>query len=194
MTTLRDLDRSTRPLSPDERDEIAAAATTAERSNRPSALVVLAGILFVIACSALGVAATRQASAQAEVDRRLAELDTLRDRVIDLRVAENRPPDVVLPAPGNFLSRIEEKAREAGIEGDLGFSSRNEDIGDGVSLVSASYDFRIERLSKAFNWIGLVAESVQGVQVRSVSLDPQSRGARKNWVFKITFQRYERAG
>ena len=92
MTSLRDLDRGRTPRSPDERDEIAAATSTAERSNRPAALVVLAGIVFVIACSALGVAATRQSRAEADVDRRLLEIDELRDLLSPFNGDTDPPP------------------------------------------------------------------------------------------------------
>lgn len=194
MIPQRQRDRSLTPLSAEERDEVAAVASAAERSNRPVALVVLAGLVFVIACAVLGVSATRQAAASAEVDRREAELEEMRGLVIEYFANEGSGDEIDdLPPTGQgILSRIEELARDAGIEGDLGLAGAGTDrVTDGVVLARGTYSLRHDNLTEIMDWVGRVERSIQGVQVRRLSLRPQPRNS--TWQFEIRFERYERA-
>ena len=194
MITQRARDRAVVPLSADERDELATAAGSAERANRPAALVVLAGLIFVIACSVLGVAATRQASAASEVERRETEVERIRELIVELRTNEALQaagPDR-LPVRGNFLTPIEEAARQAGIEGNIGLGrSTSDEVEPGIFRVTANYDFRHPRLAELLDWVRRVTENVEGAEVSRVSINPNR--SRDEWDFEIRFQRYERS-
>ncbi len=191
MSRLTSLERTVAPLSADERDELASAAGQAERANRPAALVVLAGFLFVVACGGLGLAATRQAAAEAEVERRQAELTTLRDLAVDLEVVERlRATGPELPRSENLLSQIESLARAAGIEGDLGFRENRESLPGGIVRKSVSYDIRHPTLAEPMDWVRRVTETISGMKVSRIAITPR---ANREWRFEVGFERYERA-
>ncbi|MEM7756165.1 MAG: hypothetical protein AAF297_11080 [Planctomycetota bacterium] len=177
------------PLTPDERDELAAVAASAERTNRPAALVVLAGLVFVIACGVLGVSATRQASAAAEVDRRSAEIERMRGLVIELEANLDEGSGPSLPLAGGMLTGIQAAARAAGIEADLAFNESSEEVERGIRLASVRYTLEHPSLEELMDWVDRVIDTVEGVTVGRVQIRPQERT--KEWRFEIRFERYE---
>lgn len=182
-------DRAVVPLTPDERDELAAVAASAERTNRPAALVVLAGLVFVIACGVLGVSATRQASAAAEVDRRSAEIERMRGLVIELEANLDEGSGPSLPLAGGMLTGIQAAARAAGIEADLAFNESSEEVERGIRLASVRYTLEHPSLEELMDWVDRVIDTVEGVTVGRVQIRPQERT--KEWRFEIRFERYE---
>ncbi|MEM1186015.1 MAG: hypothetical protein AAGI53_13575 [Planctomycetota bacterium] len=188
MIPQRVRDRSITPLSIDERDEIATAATAAERSNRPASLVVLAGLVFVIACAIVVVLATRQASARSEVDRLTGEIEQLRELVIELEVAKSDQP--TLPESEPILARIETIATEVGIEEQLSLNNTGKtDIAPGIVVARGSYNLNHDDLGEVMEWLRRVTTEIEGVEATRTSFTPR----RNDWKIEVTFERYEQA-
>lgn len=179
-------------LSPDERYELALAGDALARRNRPSHLVVIAGVVFIAACAALGFTSCRASEASDDLRRRTAQRNEIATLLAQLAAADSRgaDPDAALTAPySGFRSKMEELAEDAGIEGSLPFpkEDRRPDI-PGANRVTFQYTITNDELGPMLALLRSATEQIPGTHISSLRVVPK----REEWEMSTTFERWER--
>lgn len=186
-------------LSDDDRYQLAARAEAGTRANRPTHLVLLAGVVLIASVlgAAYGYRADRTAAKQLE--RTSTELALIKDRSERLAtlVAETSDPnatDLNGPIPEIF-SRLGNLAREAGLETIPAVPQTDNESFANARRVNYKYEngrgrvpIRDPSLEKMLTWVSLVTERIPGMHVRHISLTPQAN----SWMMEVTFARFER--
>ncbi len=188
-----------RPLSRDDRDELAAVAAAAARRNRPSHLVVAALVLLVGSLAMAGSAYLTRGVAERSLKRYTAEnvrATALIERITELRAessgapGENDPIGLYDPI-GDILTRLINLSTRAGITVGAPQESAPRPVG-GFQRREYRYSATVGSIDDLFGWVRLVREEIPGMEVLSISLTPQP--ANRNWTVTLTFARLERAG
>ncbi|USN98120.1 MAG: hypothetical protein H6810_07975 [Phycisphaeraceae bacterium] len=179
-------------LTPDERYELALATDAAARHNRPSHLVVIAGLVFIAACAALGFTTCQSSRAKADLDRRIAQRDAIADLLAELRALG---PSDDASTPGlmgpylNFLSDMEAIAKKVGIAGNLDIPTerRSQDL---VGAVRVSYDYKIkgDTLTPLLSFVKEAQGQIPGLRVAGLAVRPRN----DKWELDAKFERWER--
>lgn len=180
-------------LSADDRYELASRASAHERRARPAHLVAMGAIALMISLLVLGLAwrsekaaaraLTRAGSTAAEVERLIAQIETLQQ-------AESAPkgddPFVAIP---DLLSRLTQMGVEAGLQNEVPLPRSTTPRTEGSArLLTYPYTVRDVSLERVLAWIDMATARIPGLSVREITLNP----APTSWVVKVTFSRYER--
>lgn len=194
MTTL-DADQ-TAPLSPDERYELAARASAAERRNRPTMLVVLGLIVVMLASVFLAWSLFKRSSSTERLDRTRNELRTIMTEIatIEQLRAEGAASDdagAFAPIP-NLLSDIEGLSGRAGIARILAPRESTDSVRGAARHKYAYNGVKDESLENLLEWVRLVRDEVPGMRVFSIKINPDRRD--NAWNMDVTFSRFEQAG
>lgn len=179
-------------LSPDDRYEMALASEASARRNRPSHLVVIAGMVFIVACAVLGVTSCRSSEAAADLDRRLSERATIADLLTELKALEGSEDTSDTAATQPYVglrSKMEEIARQVGIEGPLAFP-RERRSPDVVGAERVSYDYAIkgDSLGPLLAFVREATGQIPGMRVSGLTLRPRNN----LWELDAKFERWER--
>jgi hypothetical protein len=180
-------------LGPDERYELALAGEASARRNRPSHLVVGAGLFFIAACAAMGFTSCQAGQAESDLIRRTAQRDNIAALLVDLealRRSEDRTDSAATEPYIGLRSKMEEVARQVGIEGALALPrERRSPEAAGVRM---TYDYSIRGASLT-PLLGFLREStaqVPGLRIAGVTVRPRN----DQWEMDVSFERWERTG
>lgn len=188
-------------LSGDERYELAATAQSAERRNKPAALVVLAGLVFVVACGALGVGAASNAAAKKDVRQERRDLKKIEDLAIQHEQLSQRldagtgQSDLCDQIP-DLLSRIERLAEQAGLtqaagEAELRLPREESERVQNVRRRTQLYTVRDQSLENLMAWVTSVVDTVPCTRVYRLDIEPAGT---TEWRVDVGFERYEQSG
>lgn len=186
-------------LTDDDRYELAARAEAGARANRPTHLVLIAGLVLVAAVLGAAFGWRADSKAAKALDRGSRELTLINDRAERLATleAETSDPDTQnlnSPIPELF-SRLGNLAREAGLETIPQVPQTDNESFPDARRVNYKYEngrsrnpIRDPSLEKMLTWVSLVTERIPGMHVRHLSLTPQAN----SWMMEVTFARFER--
>jgi hypothetical protein len=187
-------DRATdRRLTADDRYDLAVAADSASRRNRPSHLVAFAGLFFVVACAVMGFTACRASQAEEDLSNRVSQRDAVAEMLAELEaIARAEDPEaeaVNEPYPG-FRSKMEEIALEVGLSEKLEFPRRNSPNSGIPGVSQVTYDYTIEEptLGPMLRFARAASEQIPGTRVAGIKLRPRP----DKWQMDIKFERWER--
>ncbi|HHN78730.1 MAG TPA: hypothetical protein ENK11_08690 [Phycisphaerales bacterium] len=179
-------------LSPDERYELALSAEASARRNRPSHLVVAAGLVFIVSCAMLGFTSCRAERASQDLQRRITQRDTIANLLAELRALKpedaGESADVMSPYLG-FRSEMEQIAQRVGVPGKLEFprERRSQEL-VGIEKVTYDYTIKGESLGPLLAFVKEATATIPGLRVAGLGVRP-----RKNqWELSVKFERWER--
>jgi hypothetical protein len=185
--------QGTARLTADDRYDLAVASGAASRRNKPSHLVVLAGVIFVAACGVLGFTSCEASRADDRLDARASQLESIASMLAEIKAMEQAAdPDAEAanePYPG-FRSKVEEIAKQVGLSGELPFPNTNRPTSGipGVSHVTFDYDVSEPDLAMLLAFAETTTEQIPGTRIASIELRPRA----EEWEMKIRFERWER--
>lgn len=187
-----------KPLSRDDRDEIAAVAAAAARRNRPVHLVVAACVLLVGSLAMAGSAYLSRLAAARALDRYALENQYAKayiEKITELRAqaggrAGSDLPGVNDPVP-TILRQIQEQAAAAGLSVPAPAESNVAISNTPYTRRELLYTFTSDSIDKVFAWVTSVGERLPGTEVYSISLTPIP--ASRSWSVRLAFARFERA-
>jgi len=180
-------------IGADDRYELAARASARERASRPTHLIALSLVLFMIATVALALgwrANTGAVASLSESRTRSSEVERLLSRIADLQAAEAQQTgdDPFRPIP-DLLTRLTRIAEEVGLENPLALPENTSPRVFGSSRrLAYPYTIRDSSLERVLEWIERSMDRIPGLRVRELTLTPN----RRNWVVQVTLSRYER--
>lgn len=190
---MSEFQRNSKRLSPDDRYDLAMSGNAASRRNRPSHLVVFAGLVFVVACSVLGVTSCQASKEQDRLSQRVSQRDTIAALLAELaaieRAADPEAEAIFEPYPG-FRSTMEEIATQVGLSKKLEFARRNQSQ-DVPGAVRVSFDYNgIEEdsLEPLLAFANAAVEQIPGTYVAGITIRPRPA----KWQMDIKFERWER--
>jgi len=185
-------------LTEDDRYEIAARAEAGARANRPTHLVLIAGLALFVAAAAAGLGWRADSGAAQSLRIKSNELVTINERsavLAGLVQQQVESPQDDRNAPiSDMLSRLENAAREAGLDTLPGVPRTENESFQNARRVNYRYSsrdrnqVRDQSLEKLLTWVSLATERIPGLYVRHISLKPQQNA----WLMDVTFARYER--
>ncbi|MDX2016236.1 MAG: hypothetical protein SFY95_01190 [Planctomycetota bacterium] len=175
--------------------DLSMAAATRERANRPSYLIVLSLVLLALA-SVLCLWAVRDrvdAASQLEAAAsRAKSVEELAARMAAVREAATDPAWQKLNEPiTTIYSTLQALGAEAGLKVQLGLPSQSSRPvqGQGIKRTILTYrDIREPDLAAFFRFVSLAVERVPGLEVYSLTLEPE----REQWKINLAFARWER--
>jgi hypothetical protein len=192
------IETSSRPLSRDDRDEIAAVAAAATRRNRPVHYVVAAGVLLVGALAMAGSALLARGAAATALDRAThenAQAKYLIERIVELRDERSGQgagtPGASEPVT-DMLQQLSGLASQAGISVSAPSEQSVVVQGTPFNRKTWAYSFTAREIDNVFSWVRTVGERIPGTTVYSISLAPNAAG--RSWNVQLTFARLERTG
>lgn len=181
----------------EDRLDLAAAALRNERHNRPTYLVVGAGLLLVVCAAFLVWSLFARASAGRELDRQrevATKLAAAVGRLKDLQTASTSPGAMKANAQiEDIRSRLQTAAARADVTDAAKLIPRHVAKAKSPGLQRVHFDFdavRDPRLEPLLKWLRTATEEIPGLEVYSVTLKPEQSG----WMMKVTFTRWETAG
>lgn len=184
-------------LDDDARFELAMAAGSRERRNRPRHLVALALVVLVAALITFGVGLGRRADAAASLSaeaRRHVEVRGLVARAKAAQAATERMGSVGFHDPMPVVSTLQTLYQEARLPRSLlppqesSTPQRSRD----QNLLLKRYDYRniqSPELAPLMRWLELAHERIPGLDVSKIELKAGPAG----WTMTVTFARAERA-
>lgn len=182
-------------LSADDRYDLALSGNAASRRNKPSHLVIIAGMVFVIACSVLGLTSCQSSKVRDNLKGRVSQRDTVAKLLAELtaieRAADPEAEAVFEPYPG-FRSKMEEIADQTGLSNKLEFARRNQSQ-DAPGAVRVTFDYNdIEEdsLGPLLAFAQAATDQIPGTYVAGITLRPRP----DKWQMDIKFERWERIG
>lgn len=178
-------------LSPDDRYELALEAESAARRNRPSHLVVAAGLVFILSCAALGFTSCHASRAASDLERRISQRDTIADLLAELRALEPGGDDAGVDVMGpylGFLSEMEEIAERVGIEGKLAFPRERRSPDLAGERVTYDYTVKGGTLGPLLSFVDEATGQIPGLRVARLALRPRN----DQWELDARFERWER--
>ncbi len=177
---------------------LAAVAARTERQNQPKVLLYGAGVLLVAALIFLGVAFQGSLAASNELNtqkKQAEEVAMQAGKLKALRAYIASDPGVNQPAT-QVLTRIEQAAVDVGLKvpTPLMPAAKHNDRAPGASsqLARLDYEIRSESLPQLLQWVQKAQENVPGLEVYGVSLRPASPTGAHEWVFRVSFARWEK--
>lgn len=179
-------------ISDDLRYELAEAARTSERRNRPRGWLILATVLFVAAGIYLVAALGNREAAQAEFEKqedRLQLVENLKPQflAVDRQLSQGgRSTTEQIP---DLYSRIERAATEAGLRDKPPIPQRRSTRDGDAYRYEYPYTVRDGSLEALLEWVDLAREAVPGLEVGGIQIKPEARA----WNFSVTFVRWERS-
>ena len=182
-----------RRLTPDDRYDLATSGDAASRRNRPSHLVVIAGMVFIVACAVMGFASCEASRASDDLRRRVAERDSIARMLAELsaieRAADPEAEAVYEPYPG-FRSKMEEIAEEVGLTDELEFPRQNRPQSGIPGVSQVTFDYQVEEASLVplLAFATTATDQIPGTRIASIKLRPRPN----NWQMDIRFERWER--
>ena len=185
--------RNDHRMTPDDRYDLAMAGDAASRRNRPSHLVVMAGLVFIASSAVLGFSSCRASKAAEDVDSRVTELETVAGLLAELRAIEQAADpeaEAVYEPYTEFRSTMEDIARDVGLKERLALP-RTTNNTDFPGVVGKSYPYSgIEDsdLGTLLDFVSTATERIPGTRVESIKVRPKAR----TWEMDVTFQRWER--
>jgi len=186
-----------KPLSRDDRDEIAAVAAAAARRNRPTHLVVAAVVLLVGSLAMAGSAFLSRRAAARALDGATYEsvyAAALMERIAELRrqnTGQGSTLGVNEPV-GNMLTQLAEMASQSNLTVPAPAEQTRQIQSTPFSRREFAYAFTCSSIDDVFRWVRAVGERIPGTQVYSISLQPVP--ANRSWSVRLTFARVERTG
>src|SRR5688572_23687598 len=172
-----------RRISDDLRYELVEAARSAETSNRPRALLVLATIIFLAAGVALVVTlqerdvAVRRFRTQSD---RVAQVENMKWQFAALARREAQSDDRNVPIP-DLLSRMEQAATEAGLRAKPPIPEDRATIEGGARRRTVVYRLTDPSLEALLSWVEAAKRLVPGLEVSALEIAPEA----KAWRFKV---------
>lgn len=183
----------------DDRLHLAAAAASAERSNRPRWIVALGCIVLLVACGYAALGLARRSAAQVELDVAAEEARTLAAAVASLQatLAERRTDDSAdrnAPDP-RIVSKLTQFAAEIGIPtANLALNEGDENL-NAPGLARKTYTARATNLeaANALRWLAR-AQEIKGLEISQLQLTPGqgTPEGQPRWTMSIVFRRWER--
>ncbi len=179
-------------LSPDERYEIALAAESAVRRNRPSHLIVAAGFVFIVSCAVLGFTSCRAEQANQDLNKRISQRDTIANLLAELRALNpddaEESADVMTPYLG-FRSEMEQIAGRVGVPGKLDFprERRSQEL-VGIEKVTYDYTIKGDTLGPLLAFVEEATSAIPGLRVAGIGVRPR----KDQWELSVKFERWER--
>lgn len=179
-------------LSPDDRYELALAAEASARRNRPSHLVVAAGLVFIVSCALLGFTSCRAERTSQDLAKRISQRDTIANLLAELRAVEPSDTDTAADAMAPYLgfrSEMEQIAKRVGVPGKLDFprERRSQEL-VGIEKVTYDYTIKGDTLGPLLAFVKEATATIPGLRVAGLAIRP-----RKNqWEMDTKFERWER--
>ncbi len=184
-------------MGDEARFELALAASSHERGNRPRLLVassiaavVIAALVAIWGWSSLSAsrAALRTTlGEQVEVEQMGQDWEKL-----DLQERDSGPSGAQGPGKhiDDLYSRMEQLATRAGLKDKPQPPRPNESTRGGVKIVEYYYqNIRDPSLKAILEWTRLAGAEIPGMEVYGLTLKPDPN----NWNLTVTFRRWERA-
>ncbi len=184
-------------LDDDARFELAMAAGSRERRNRPRHLVIFALVVLTAALITLALGLSRQAGASASLRseaRRHADVVTLVAQLKDYRERAAAMGSVGTFDPMPVVTTLQNLFSQAGMTRSLTppqESSQQHRATEGAFIIK-TYDYRnlqSPELAPLMRWIELAHQQIPGLGVSKVDLQVGPAG----WTLNISFTRAERA-
>ncbi|MEM0983040.1 MAG: hypothetical protein AAGI17_03715 [Planctomycetota bacterium] len=184
-------------MTPDDRFAAVMASEQAARRNQPrgaiiaGVLVLVAALGFLLVARADHTQASRDLAGARGKLRRVA--DTLGEIEYFRRLSQQDAPvgDVVIASGESPLSQIERLGIQARLEESIGIvQARTNVVDEDRGILKATYPYTVNdrSLPNLLEWVRLVTERVEGMEVDGIELTPQ-RDLR--WQMRVTFGRYE---
>lgn len=180
-------------LNADDRYDLAISADSASRRNRPSHLVVFAGVVFVAACAVLGFTSCEASRADGVLSARASQLNSIASLLAELSALEQAADpeaEAVFEAYPGFRSKVEEIATQVGITDELPFPRTNRPSTGipGIAQVTFDYEISENTLDPLLSFAQATTEQIPGTRIASIELRPRAN----EWQMKIRFERWER--
>lgn len=174
----------------DARFELATAAATAARANRPTMLIVVAAALLAVAMIAAAVSLTGRLAAE----RRLVSERGRAQELVNLAARLKQLDEAAAASGGKRAGRISglpttlnQLARTAGLRSDPSLKNLPPYRTGDVVRNKIEYEVRDESLEAVLRWIDQATRQVQGLEVFSLNVKPEGQ----NWHVKVTFSWWE---
>jgi hypothetical protein len=188
---------TSRGLSDEARFELAAAAAGRARRNRPTALLVFAGLALVVSLVGAAWGFSARATARAAFTREQhdnAEVQQLTAEWARLDKAEHEAGDTGVGKPlSDLYSRIQTMARNAGMK-ETTMTPRtptNETRPGGLTVTTYPYaDIKDPELKALMQWMANATSDIPGLELYEVKLSPDAN----NWTLGVTFRRWTKTG
>lgn len=167
-------------------------ADRAERTNRPTSLVVLAAAVLVLALGFVGSYALARSAARARFDQanaREAQVALLVSRLQSFDKANEALREQFAPL-ANLQTLIADAATASGLKSRPAPQTpvASGAAGDLVRRTWRYNDIREESLDRAFDWINRCVRSVPGLELTGLVVRPETQ----HWKVEVTFGRWER--
>lgn len=180
----------------DRRFELAVRASRQERANRPTLLLVLAGVVLAGSLVYLAWAALASLRAERALAAEIRNTDNVLRMTAELKALEQAGKErgrsgVGDPIPDIF-SRIQAAARDAGMATELRAPRQTSDPRPGMAgVVGKRFEYanvQEESLESILIWIDRATRAVPGLEVHTIALKPEPRA----WTVRVVFRRWER--
>lgn len=185
-------------MTADPRDRepmLAALAGSAERANRPTAVVVFCAVVLLVAVVFALLSRAKAAEARSAYDHEAGQLETARsvaaeiERINEERKNTTNAPGVFDPEP-RLLSLVSGPLGAAGIQStEIRFDPNKEEI-PGSPLVRQVLTCRTlvpMEAEPVFDWVQRALNAVPGLHIIHFSMKPTGQG----WEMTVKFARWE---
>lgn len=167
-------------------------ADRAERTNRPTSLVMLAAAALALALVFVGYYSLARAGARARFDQAIAreqQVALLVSRLQSFDKTNEALREQFAPLP-NLQSQIADAATAAGLKSRPAAQTpvASGAAGDLVRRTWRYNDIREESLDHAFDWINRCVRSIPGLELTGLVVRPETQ----HWKVEVTFGRWER--
>lgn len=188
-----------RPLSRDDRDELAAVAASNARRNRPTHLVIAAVVLLVGSLAMAGSAYLSRQAAEKALSR--YQYENVEATALIARINEIKAKSSGTPGGGenaqlglydpidDILRRLIDISTRAGVSTGAPQESSRPPV-EGFVRREYRYSATVPSPDVLMSWVRMVGEQIPGMQVVSIALTPNP--AARTWSVNITFARLER--
>lgn len=184
--------RDGRALSADDRYELATAAQSAERRNRPRHLVIVALAVLVVGLAMLLAGVVKRGAAASSTARQQAQLErigALASEIIARRELEAERSEG--GGEGQIRdSRVRELAVRAGMSAEPPLANVRADPDANGVRRRYRYTVRDDALAPMLEWVRLILTEYRGAWVHEITIKPVAR----QWSLEVVIARWEQTG
>jgi len=176
----------------DARIALAGAAAASARRNKPRWMLVVAVVGLLVCGGWMMLKMGGVSSADKRLRDQESQLAVVREISANLAAVRKSASDPARQRAGEPLSNILQRIDRAGERNGLDVPIARESADESAGTITRQYIYAIsdDSLEALLGWIKEATETVPGLEVSRISLNPQGDRA---WQLDVTFVRYERA-
>lgn len=185
-------DSPVRPMSDDDRDDLASMAEASGRRNRPTWMIVGGGLLLLVMLVWLVLSVRAVGANESRANRAANQLESIQTLAAELQTLEQiaaaRGPNEFGAVIPDLLSRVEALAEPSGMSARPPVPQRTNDAVPGGRRVRLRYSVNDQSLSAMLAWVDRASQEVPGLYPYSINITP----AGQRWTMTVVFARFER--